>query len=150
MCVIKDNHENTYEIAMENNFETFLKQIFMKIDKKDIEAMEFRLIEGLKNSDLDFLEKVMHNDLLGIAPNGEIINKEMDLASHRAGSMVVEELTPEINDIQIIDDAAVVIVTYDTKGTMLGTPIEGRFKYNRVWKKIDNELKIISVSCMQV
>ena len=122
----------------------------MKIDKKDIEAMDFRLIDGIKNSDLDFLEKGMHNVLLGIAPNGEIINKEMDLASHRAGSMVVEELTLEINDIQIIDDAAVVIVTYDTKGTMLGNPIEGRFKYNRVWKTINNELKIISDSCMQV
>lgn len=122
----------------------------MRIDKIDIEKMEYRLIDGIKNSDLDFLEKVMHNDLLGIAPNGEIINKEIDLASHRAGSMIVEELTPEINDIQIIDDTAIVIVTYDTKGTMLGTPIEGRFKYNRVWKKFDNEVKIISVSCMKV
>ncbi len=122
----------------------------MRIDKIDIEKMEYRLIDGIKNSDLDFLEKVMHNDLLGIAPNGEIINKEMDLASHRAGTMIVEELIPEINDIQIIDDIATVIVTYDTKGTMLGTPIEGRFKYNRVWKKFDDELKIISVSCIQV
>ncbi len=122
----------------------------MKIEKLDIEKMEYRLIDGIKNNDLDFLEKVMHNDLLGIAPNGEIINKEMDLASHRAGSMIVEELIPQINDVQIIGNTAIVIVTYDTKGTMLGTPIEGRFKYNRVWKKFDNELKIISVSCMKV
>ncbi len=122
----------------------------MKIEKLDIEKMEYRLIDGIKNNDLDFLEKIMHNDLLGIAPNGEIINKEMDLASHRDGSMIVEELIPQINDVQIIGNTAIVIVTYDTKGTMLGTPIEGRFKYNRVWKKFDNELKIISVSCMKV
>ena len=122
----------------------------MDIDKKVIEKMEHRLIDGIKSSDLDFLEKVMHNDLLGIAPNGEIITKEMDLASHCAGSMIVEELVPDIIDIHIIDDVAIVIVIYDTKGTMLGTLIEGRFKYNRVWKKFDNELKIISVSCMQV
>lgn len=122
----------------------------MKIEKIDIEKMEYRLIDGIKNSNIDFLENVMHNDLLGIVPNGEIINKEMDLASHRSGNMIVEELIPTIEAINIIDDCAIVIITYETKGTMLGTPIEGRFKYNRIWKKFGNELKIISVSCMQL
>ncbi len=122
----------------------------MNLDKKDIKKMELLLIEGIKSSKLDFLNKVMHDNLLGIGPGGQIITKEMDLASHRAGTMVVEELSPNIDDIQIIEDTAVVIVTYDTKGKMLGTPIEGRFKYNRVWKKFDDGLKIIAVSCMQV
>nr|WP_319399217.1 nuclear transport factor 2 family protein [uncultured Carboxylicivirga sp.] len=120
------------------------------MDKAEIEEMEYRLIDGIINSDLNFLENVMHDNLLGIAPNGELITKQMDLASHRAGTMIVEELIPHINNIQVIDDTAIVIVTYDTKGTMLSIPIEGRFKYNRVWKKFDDELKIIAVSCIQV
>ena len=122
----------------------------MAIDKKDIEKLEFLLIEGIKNSDLDFLDKVMHDDLLGIGPDGHIITKKMDLASHREGTMIVEELSPKIDDIQIIDDTAIAIVTYDTKGKMLGNPIEGKFRYNRVWKKFDDGLKIVTVSCMQI
>jgi len=122
----------------------------MNIEKKDIEKMEHLLIEGIKSSNLDLLNKVMHEDLLGIGSNGQIITKEMDLNSHREGTMVVEELKSTINNIQIIGDTAIVIITYDTKGKMLGNPISGRFRYNRIWKKIDNELKIIAVSCMHV
>lgn len=122
----------------------------MAIDKKDIEKLEILLIEGIKNSDLEFLDKVMHDDLLGIGPDGHIITKEMDLTSHREGTMIVDELSTTINDIQIIDDTAIVIITYDTKGKMLGNPIEGKFRYNRIWKKFDDGLKIITVSCIQV
>lgn len=122
----------------------------MKIKKAEIEKMEYRLIEGIKNSDLDFLEKIMHDKLLGIAPNGQKFTKEMDLTSHREGNMVVDELIPNLEEIQIIDDIATVIITYETKGKMFETPIEGKFKYNRIWRKSDDGLKIISVSCMQV
>ena len=122
----------------------------MEMNRIDIEQMEARLIDGIKISDLDFLNRVMHDHLLGIAPNGAIITKEMDLQSHRAGTMIVDELVSEIEEIQIIGDVAIVIITYFTKGRMFGTPIEGKFKYNRIWKQCDDELKIISVSCMQV
>jgi len=122
----------------------------MEINKSDIEEMEYRLIEAIKSSDIDFLENVMHSDLVAMAPNGQRITKEMDLASHKSGSMVVESLIPSIDEIQIIGDNAIALVTYNTKGKMLGTPIEGTFRYNRVWKRFDNGLKIIAVSCLQV
>jgi ketosteroid isomerase-like protein len=122
----------------------------MEISRSDIEEMESRLIDGIINNDLDFLDKVLHDDLLSMAPNGQIITKEMDMNSHRQGTMVVDELIPEIEQIQIIGDVAIVIITYLTKGKMFGTPIEGKFKYNRIWKRCGNELKVISVSCMQV
>lgn len=122
----------------------------MEICKSDIEELEYRLIEGIKKSDLDFLDKIMHDDLLGIAPNGQKITKEMDLTSHREGNMVVDKIVPHIEEIRIIEDIAVVNITYDTKGIMLGSPIEGKFKYNRIWKAFDDEPKIIAVSCMQV
>lgn len=122
----------------------------MEIRRSDIEEMESRLIDGIINNDLDFLDKVLHDDLLSMAPNGQIITKEMDMNSHRQGTMVVDELIPEIEQIQIIGDVAIVIITYLTKGKMFGTPIEGKFKYNRIWKRCGNELKVISVSCMQV
>lgn len=122
----------------------------MQINKRTIEEMESRLINGIKNNDIDFLSNVMHNDLLGVGPNGQIITKEMDLASHKAGTMIVEEISSTIDNIQIFEDTAVVIITYNTKGKMLGNPIEGIFRYNRIWKKFDNGLKIISVNINQL
>ena len=49
----------------------------------------------------------------------------MDLDSHRSGTMVVEALMSTIENISFIETTAVVVVVYDTKGKMLGNPIEG-------------------------
>lgn len=121
----------------------------MNIKESDIEQLEIHLIDAIRESDISFLENIMHDSLIGIAPNGEIITKELDLAAHRSGNMTVHELIPEIEKIQIIEDIAIAIVTYYTKGEMFGNPVEGKFKYNRIWKKYDNGFKIISVSCMK-
>lgn len=122
----------------------------MKITKNEITDLENRLVEGIKNSDIAFLDKVLHNELLFIAPNGQIITKAIDLASHQAGEMIVEQLIPTIKEINILDDTAIVVVDYSTKGTMLGNPIEGQFRYIRIWKQFPDGLKVIGGSCFQI
>lgn len=116
----------------------------------DIEKMEQRLVDAISQSDVAFLDGVLHGDLLAMAPNGDIITKGMDLASHRTGEMVVDELRASIEEVHIIGDTAVVTVVYDTKGKMLGQPIAGKFKYLRVWKKFDDRLKVIAASCFKL
>jgi ketosteroid isomerase-like protein len=122
----------------------------MQITKEKIAELEGKLAEGIKNSDITFLNKVLHDDLLFLAPNGQMITKAMDLASHRAGEMIVEQLIYRIEEINIIDDTAVVGVVYDTKGSMLGNPIEGQFRYIRLWKQFPDGVKVIGGCCMQL
>jgi len=62
----------------------------------------------------------------------------------------VEELKSTIEQINTIESTAVVIVIYTTKGKMLGTPIEGRFKYNRIWRSFSGDWKVIGGSCIQL
>jgi hypothetical protein len=96
------------------------------------------------------LDKLLHEDLLFIAPNGLVITKAMDLASHSAGEMEVEELIANYEDIRIIGDNAIVVVVYDTKGRMLGNAIQGQFRYIRVWKMFDDGLKVVGGSCFKL
>lgn len=118
--------------------------------KAEIIEIEKRLIQGTKTSDINLLDKILHDDLLFIAPNGQTVTKEMDLASHRSGEMEVVELIASFEDIKIIGDNAVVVVVYDTKGKMLGNPIQGQFRYIRVWKMFADGLKVIGGSCFKV
>ena len=122
----------------------------MNITKTVIAELENKLVEGIKKSDIVFLDKVLHDDLLFLAPNGQLITKAIDLASHKAGEMTVEQLIPTIEEINIIGDTAVVVVVYDTKGTMLGTPIQGQFRYIRIWKQFPGGLKVIGGSCFKL
>jgi ketosteroid isomerase-like protein len=120
------------------------------MEREDIIRLEFRLIDGIKSSDIGLLDALLHNDLLFIAPNGQTITKQIDLQSHREGAMQVETLVPTIEDIQIMGDTAVVVVVYDTKGTMLGKPIAGKFKYIRFWKQFPDGIQVIGGSCFQL
>jgi len=119
----------------------------MPITRSEITDLENQLLEAIRKSDMSFLELRLHDDLLFILPDGNVITKEMDLASHRSGEMIVEEITSTIEQINIIDDTAVVTVVYDTKGSMSGTPIQGKFRYIRFWKQFPDGLKIIGGSC---
>jgi ketosteroid isomerase-like protein len=118
--------------------------------KEEIIEIENELIRGIKTSDLELLDKILHDDLLFIAPNGQTVTKEMDLASHRTGEMEVEQLIANFEDIKIIGDNAIVVVVYDTKGTMSGNPIQGQFRYIRIWKMFADGLKVIGGSCFKV
>ena len=122
----------------------------MQITKERITELEKKLAEAIKSSDLAFLNKVLHDDLLFLAPSGQMITKVMDLASHRAGEIIVEQLVDRSEEINIIDDTAVVGVVYDTKGSMLGNPIEGQFRYIRIWKQFPDGIKVIGGCCMQL
>ena len=117
------------------------------MNSETIRAAELELIRGIRASDIAYLEKVLHPDLLFLAPNGQAITKDMDLASHRRGDMVVESLTPTFEDIRILGDTATVIVVYETRGSMLGTPIQGRFRYIRFWKEEGQGPRIIGGAC---
>jgi len=120
------------------------------INKQQVHKVENELIEAMKISDVDTLDKLLHDDLLFITPDGQTITKKMDLDSHKSGTMIIEEIIPTIEIVNLIQDIAVVTIVIDTKGKMLGQPIEGKFRYIRFWKLFENKLKVIGGSCTQI
>jgi len=119
----------------------------MAIGKSRVLEIEKDLIEALKKNDVGFFDRALHDELLFLAPNGQVITKRMDLDSHRRGEMVVDHLIPSFEDVKISGDIVTVVVVYETKGSMLGHPIEGKFRYLRVWKEFPDGLKVIAGGC---
>ena len=109
---------------------------------------EIELLTAIKNADLPVLEKMLHDDLLFNLPTGNTITKEFDLNSYRSGKMKVDSLEASDQIIKIIDDTAVVAVIISLKGTFDNNPINGAFRYIRVWKQFGESLKVIAGSCI--
>jgi hypothetical protein len=109
---------------------------------------EIELLTAIKNADLPVLEKMLHDDLLFNLPTGNTITKELDLNSYRSGKMKVDSLEASDQIIKIIDDTAVVAVIISLKGTFDNNPINGAFRYIRVWKQFGESLKVIAGSCI--
>lgn len=122
----------------------------LKITKEDVIEAENKLFSAQLVSNVEILDQLLHDDLVAVAPTGEILTKQMDLNTHRAKTMLIEEASTEINDIKITGNTALTVVTMTAKGKMMGTPLEGTFRYFRVWKQFDDTLKIIGASFMQL
>jgi hypothetical protein len=109
---------------------------------------EIELLTAIKKADVPVLEKMLHDDLLFNLPNGNTITKELDLESYRLGRMQIEMLEALDQIITIVDDVAVVAVTVSLRGTYDGNPLVGAYRYIRVWKEFDENLKVIAGSCV--
>ena len=120
------------------------------ITRDDIIEAENKLFSAQLISDVDVLDQLLHDDLIAVGPAGQLVTKETDLAAHRAKTMTIDEASTEINDIKITDGTALSIVTMIAKGKVMGAPLEGKFRYFRVWKRVDGALKVIGASFMQL
>jgi ketosteroid isomerase-like protein len=120
------------------------------ITQAQIAAAENALVEAIKISDVSALDKMLHEDLLFITPDGQTVTKKMDLDSHRAGTMVVDEISLTLELIHVIENTAVSTVVYQAKGKMLGKPLEGTFRYLRVWRLFGETWQVIGGSCTAI
>ena len=112
----------------------------MEITRQDIVEAENKLFSAQLVSDVDALDQLLHDDLIAVAPTGQVLTKKMDLDSHKAKTMIIEDASTIIDEIKIMGDTALSIVTMTAKGKMMGTPLEGKFRYFRVWKRVGDGL----------
>ncbi len=118
--------------------------------KAQVIASENALVQAMKTSNVELLDKLLHDALLFNGPNGETATKAMDLRNYRSGNINLH--TVESSDLMLsffVDDA-VVAVTIAIKGNYLGQDVDGRFRYLRVWKLFDGDWKVIAGSVVML
>lgn len=119
-------------------------------DEQKVLVMESMLLEAMKKSDVKVLDQLLHDDLLFVLPTGDVITKQMDLETHKSGNLTLQEITSSIHSIKQIGDTVVVTLSSKITGKMLDQDFEGNFRYLRVWKMFDGQLKVIAGSGVQV
>jgi len=117
-----------------------------RITEHDILEQETKLYQAIKESKITLLDELLHNDLLFILPSGEVITKAIDLSTYRDGALKVYELLPEVENLNIIDDMAVITLKMRLKGTYNDSPFEANYRYIRFWKKFDDGIKVVGGS----
>ena len=109
-------------------------------------ALENRLLEAMKTSNVDLLDSLLHDDLLFNGPAGETATKALDLKNYRSGNINLHTLESSDLLLSAIGDDVVVAVTIQIAGNYLGREIDGRFRYLRVWKSFGDGWKVIAGS----
>lgn len=116
------------------------------IKKNEIIEQENKLYKAIKECNINTLEELLHNDLLFIIPSGGVITKEIDLRTYQDGKLKIDEINPQIEELNIIEDVAVIIVSMELKGSYNSEPFEAKYRYIRFWKKFKDGIKVIGGS----
>lgn len=118
--------------------------------RNDILNQEDRLYKAIKERNIEVLDELLHKDLLFIIPGGEVITKEVDLKTYLDGNLKIDELVPNIENLNIIDDLAVITLTIELKGNYNGESFAAKYRYIRFWKEFPEGIKVVGGSGVAV
>ncbi len=116
----------------------------------EIVACEQQLYKAQLSSDVALLQELLADEVVFVAPSGEIITKQMDLELHRSGGMKVTSLEPQELEIRCLNNAAVAIAKIFLTGSFQGESFSGSFRYTRVWHHTDKGWRIIAAHCSAI
>lgn len=112
--------------------------------KEEIIKLEEELRLAMLNADVDKLDELIADSLVFIAPQGEVITKQMDLEAQRKKLQKISEITPSEQKIELCDNIAVVTVKMQMKATFGDADISGNYRYVRTWQKSDGQWQIVA------
>lgn len=122
----------------------------LTMTETEILSLENRLYQAIKESNVQVLDELLHEDLLFVSPSGDVVTKEMDLNTYRDGDLKINELIPQVENLNIIDDLAVITLTLALKGHYNAQPFEGKYRYIRFWKVFSAGIKVVGGSATAI
>jgi len=113
-------------------------------DTETVVAAERALQAAMRGSDVAALERLLHPDLLAVAPDGSLVDRAADLAAHRSGRFAIAALSEQELEVRVAGDAAVTFVVLDVTGTIDGADASGRLRYTRTWVRDGGEWRVLA------
>jgi len=83
--------------------------------------------------DVAALDRLLHDRLVAVGPDGATFTKEDDLAGYRSGASVVTELSVEDLEVVVAGSTGTAFVTAEVAGTFGEQPMSARLRYGRTW-----------------
>ena len=95
--------------------------------------------------DVAALDRLLHDRLVAIGPDGARHTKDDDLAGYRSGSAVITALVPEELELLVAGSTGVTFFVASVAGTFGGEPMTARLRYTRTWTyRVDTGWRILA------
>jgi hypothetical protein len=113
-------------------------------DTQSVLLAERALQAAMLASDVGQLDRLLHPELLAAGPDGRLVDKEADLAAHRAGVVTISALIEEDVLAKQIGDVAVTFVVLRLRGTIDAAEVSGRMRYTRTWIRDGDSWRVVA------
>jgi ketosteroid isomerase-like protein len=103
--------------------------------RKEIEDLEDQWRDAMLNNNVAVMDRLMADDYTAITATGTIETKAQTLAARRAGTVRFQKLEVEDRHIRIYGNTAVVTSKVTLAGVNGQQPVDGRYRYTRVYTR---------------
>jgi len=110
-----------------------------RVERAHIEALEQQWRSAELNDDVVAMDKLLSDDFLGITANGEVNTKEQFLDRLRNRAITLKTLDMSEQKIKLVGEVAIVTSLAQIDGTSDGQPLNGRFRYTRVYQRLPGD-----------
>lgn len=110
----------------------------------EVLAAERELQAAQRASDVDALDRLLHDDLLAVGPDGSLVGKADDLAAHRSGVFKIAELEEEDLRVLVHGELAVTFVVLRIAGSIGDEDASGSMRYTRTWTRDGGAWRVIA------
>ena len=102
--------------------------------KREVEQLEERWRVAQLAGDLATMDSLLSDDYVGISMTGQVNTKAQQLSRIRSHAFVLTRIDLGEMKVKLIGQVAIVTVRASVEGTSDGTPMNGVFRYTRVYQ----------------
>jgi ketosteroid isomerase-like protein len=111
---------------------------------RQIVDLERQSKEASLHRDVDFCQRTLADDYVGITPLGQVSTKQDVLSARRSGQLRYETIDITEMVVRVYGDTAVVTARAEVKGHQLGEDFSGPYRYTRVWIRRSGRWETVS------
>lgn len=119
--------------------------------EQEVRDLERRFEQAVLKGDVAFFERVLAKDFLHTTQTGKMRNREQWLANHKPGQSSYDALNVDQLTVHIYGDSAVATAVIRPAGRdSQGKPIEGQYRYLRVWSKQSGAWQVVAFQSTRI
>ncbi len=103
--------------------------------RREISALEDQWKAATLAGDATAMDKLLSDDYVGISWTGQVNTKTMQLDRTRSKGVVISKMDVSDVKVKLIGPVAIVTSRAEVQGSNDGRPIDGEFRYTRIYQR---------------
>lgn len=115
----------------------------MAPDHNSLMEAENALQRAQLANDANALERLLHDHLRFVGPDGKVFNKAADLAAYESGLVTFKESNPIEIEAHVFGTTGLTILLLELEVLTNGETVIGEYRYTRTWLYEDDRWQIV-------
>lgn len=112
--------------------------------ERSLDDAESEFLRAFRTNDIDALDAILHPDVRFVGPDGSVMDKNADMASHRAGELEIEAVDELDRQVQVIAGIGITRLKLHIIARVGETPLDAVLMYTRTWLEQDGRWSIVA------